>query len=55
MAISKNLVPTTEHLRQDDWGWTFAHQGFDLSGKTLGIVGYGRIGRMIAKKPVHLT
>lgn len=50
MAISKNLVPTTEHLRQGDWGWTFNHLGFDLAGKTLGIVGYGRIGRMIAKK-----
>lgn len=50
MALSKNLLPDVNHLRNGDWNWASQHKGFDLAGKVLGIMGYGRIGRMVAKK-----
>lgn len=25
-------------------------KGFELSGKTMGVIGYGRIGRLVAKR-----
>lgn len=54
LMVSKNLVEDTNHLRQGDWDWAASHKGFDLAGKTLGIMGYGRIGRMVAKKAAAL-
>lgn len=50
LAVSKNLIGATNHLRQNDWAWAGSHKGFDLAGKTLGIMGYGRIGKMVAQK-----
>jgi D-3-phosphoglycerate dehydrogenase len=37
-------------MRKGDFGYKSSHLGFDLAGKSLGIMGYGRIGRMVAKK-----
>lgn len=48
--VADNLTPDINHLRNGDWGWAGSHKGFDLAGKTLGIMGYGRIGRQVAKK-----
>lgn len=48
--VADNLVGDINHLRNGDWGYAAGHKGFDLAGKTLGIMGYGRIGRMVAKK-----
>lgn len=44
LAIGRRIVPAVERCRQ---GW-FGHQnlrGFELQGKTLGVIGTGRIGR----------
>ena len=37
-------------LRKDNFSYKFSHKGMDVSGKTLGIIGLGKIGKMVAKK-----
>lgn len=49
MAAAKQLNESANHMRHGDWGWANQHRGFDLAGKVLGIMGYGRIGRQVAK------
>ncbi|MDR0297146.1 MAG: hydroxyacid dehydrogenase [Streptococcaceae bacterium] len=49
LAISKNLVQNTKALEAGDWEFKRSHLGHDLAGKTLGILGFGRIGRAVAK------
>jgi glyoxylate reductase len=43
------------HVRNGGWsGWRPTHMlGRTLQGKTLGIVGYGRIGRAVARRAAH--
>ena len=48
--LSKNLTNDSMEMRKGDWNYKKSHKGFDLAGKTLGILGYGRIGKMVAKK-----
>lgn len=50
LAISKNLYADSEALRAGDWNFKRTHPGRDLTGKTVGILGYGRIGQLVAKK-----
>lgn len=45
--VSKNIVTHAETMKTGDGPRPL---GFDLEGKTLGIMGYGRIGQMVAKK-----
>lgn len=54
MALSKNLYNDSQKLREGDWSYKKSHKGFDLAGKTLGIMGYGRIGKMVEKKAFGL-
>jgi D-3-phosphoglycerate dehydrogenase len=48
LAISRNIVTANVSMREDKW-IKKELIGTELSGKTLGIVGYGRIGRKVAK------
>lgn len=50
LDISKNLTAISDSMRKGVFGYKSSHMGFDLAGKTLGIMGYGRIGKMVAKK-----
>lgn len=60
MALSKNLLPSTSIMKSGELsrknrsltGLGIEHNlgGYDLKGKTLGIAGFGRIGKLIAKK-----
>lgn len=48
LALVRHLVPANEAVRAGQWDRDL-HRGMQLSGKTLGIVGYGRLGHMLAE------
>jgi len=48
--LSKNITSISEKMRQGDFEYKNDHLGFNLSGKTIGIAGYGRIGKKVAQK-----
>ncbi|WP_077602133.1 2-hydroxyacid dehydrogenase [Oceanobacillus sojae] len=52
MATARRIVEADEWVKQDKWqSWApFFFAGTDIYGKTLGIVGMGRIGEAIAKR-----
>ncbi len=52
LAMARNMVPARESLLRGEWG-DWAPDGFlgrELWGKTLGIVGWGRIGQAVARR-----
>ena len=49
MALSRKISPANASLRSGQWNRK-AYQGTQLAGKTLGIVGMGRIGQTIATR-----
>ena len=49
LHLSKRLGPLTREIRAGRWPASNAYPLGDLSGSTLGIVGYGRIGRIVAQ------
>ncbi|MBM7635004.1 2-hydroxyacid dehydrogenase [Geomicrobium sediminis] len=52
LASARRLVETSEVVRNGTWGaWSPMHYtGQDVHGKTLGIIGLGRIGEAVAKR-----
>lgn len=50
MDVSKHITKNSMEMRDGNFAYPLAHLGFDLEGKTLGILGYGKIGRLVAKK-----
>jgi D-3-phosphoglycerate dehydrogenase len=49
MALARKLGPLHVEMRTTGWAWPVNKWlGCDLSGKTLGLVGVGRIGRSLA-------
>ncbi len=48
LAISRKLVPSVEQAKKGDFS-SENLQGFDLAGKTLGVVGTGNIGTNVAE------
>jgi D-3-phosphoglycerate dehydrogenase len=50
IALAKKLAPMHGAMRRDGWLWPTARWlGSDIAGKTLGLVGVGRIGRSMAQ------
>jgi len=50
LALAKKLAPMHEAMRRDGWIWpSTPWLGSDIAGKTLGLVGVGRIGRSMAQ------
>jgi D-3-phosphoglycerate dehydrogenase len=50
IALAKKLVPMDREMRAIGWLWpTSAWAGFDIAGKTVGLVGVGHIGRSMAR------
>ena len=51
-AVARRLGEGERHVRAGEWtGWRPTHMvGTQITGKTLGLVGFGRIGRAVARK-----
>lgn len=49
VAVSRKAAQADRAARNGDWAFRNRHHGPQLLGKTLGIVGFGRIGRRIAE------
>ena len=51
ICLAKKLLHVDALMRKKGWLWPSAELlGTDLSGKTLGLIGFGRIGRAMARK-----
>jgi D-3-phosphoglycerate dehydrogenase len=53
LALARRLPQTTASLRAGKWEKK-KFRGSEIAGKTLGLVGYGRIGWLVAKKSLAL-
>jgi D-lactate dehydrogenase len=49
LALSRKIFPAYHHLRNDDSFDLSNLMGFDLNGKTIGVIGTGKIGKNSAK------
>ncbi len=49
MALSRKIALANASLRSGEWNRK-AYQGTQLAGKTLGVIGMGRIGKAVAKR-----
>ena len=52
MAVARRLVEGDTYVRSGNWkGWNLDQMcGSDVWGKTLGVIGFGRIGRALARR-----
>jgi gluconate 2-dehydrogenase len=52
MAASRRLVELADHVREGRWVRNIGEDlfGWDVHGKTLGILGFGRIGQAVARR-----
>jgi D-3-phosphoglycerate dehydrogenase len=55
LAVARNVGEGERHVRDKAWtGWRPTHMlGTEVTGKTLGLIGLGRIGGAMAKKASH--
>lgn len=49
MALSRKIAPANASMRKGEWDRK-SFEGTQLAGKTLGVIGMGRIGRAVAKR-----
>jgi D-3-phosphoglycerate dehydrogenase len=49
-ACARSLSVAGHTMREQKWEKKAYSKGFELQGKTMGVVGYGRIGRLIGEK-----
>ncbi len=50
LNLSRNIIKANNYIRKSpDFNYFSAMEGFDLQGKTLGIIGLGKIGKNVAK------
>jgi D-3-phosphoglycerate dehydrogenase len=49
LAAARRLRPVAEAVHQGNWAIRNGYEGIELAGKTLGIIGFGQIGRRVAE------
>lgn len=49
-SCARNISIAGHTMRENKWEKKAYSKGFELSGKTAGVIGYGRIGRMVGDK-----
>ncbi len=49
-SCARNISIAGHTMRENKWEKKAYSKGFELSGKTLGVIGYGRIGHMVGDK-----
>ncbi|MBQ4424439.1 MAG: NAD(P)-binding domain-containing protein [Lachnospiraceae bacterium] len=49
-SCARNISVAGSTMRQQKWEKKAYSKGFELSGKTVGVIGYGRIGRLVGAK-----
>ena len=49
-SCARNISIAGHTMRENKWEKKAYSKGFELSGKTMGVIGYGRIGRMVGEK-----
>lgn len=49
-ACARNISIAGHTMRENKWEKKAYSKGFELEGKTMGVIGYGRIGRMVGEK-----
>src|SRR3954453_2046068 len=49
LTLAKNIQNISKKMYEGDFFYKNQHKGMDLEGKKLGILGFGRIGKMVAK------
>ncbi|GAB4329202.1 MAG: hypothetical protein Kow0037_04140 [Calditrichia bacterium] len=52
-ALARHLYPATQSMKEEKWEKKKLG-GTEIAGKTLGILGYGKIGRLVAEKAALL-
>ncbi len=50
LSLAKKLDRMSRELRSGNFDYKFTHKGMDLAGKTLGIIGLGKIGLQVARR-----
>lgn len=50
LAVLRRIVELDASVRRGEWNRTGSHTPWTLSGATVGLVGYGRTGRLVAKR-----
>jgi D-3-phosphoglycerate dehydrogenase len=54
LACAQNLIRADKNVREGNWSYRDTNLPSDVRGKTLLIVGFGRIGKSVAKKAMAL-